>query len=189
MRFNRTSDAVLTLDLTLMVFHVLFFNWLLSDKYNNFVFFYQQALSQHQYGMHRRSLFDENVGPSGMRVESVLNLYPAISCTDNYLKLAGSPACALPGIDSHLNAVGSISKEVMPYYNQSSGDLYSIMPLAINPLLLPEQNGPMESVISGNELVPCSSDVGTCIQSDHSSQKTTPSANESGQESHKKRQV
>ncbi|TVU02242.1 hypothetical protein EJB05_52267 [Eragrostis curvula] len=145
------------------------------------------AISKHQYGMHRRSLFNEKPGASGMSVQSVSNLHPASICADSYLRLAGSPACASLGIGLHLNSVASISKEIMPYNNQAAGDPYNIMPFAINPSLVPEHNSPMKSVISGSELVPYSSEVETYIQSDHSSLKTTPSAAKSGKQSHKKR--
>ncbi|XP_062209361.1 CRC domain-containing protein TSO1-like [Phragmites australis] len=130
------------------------------------------ALSQHQCGMHRRSLFSEKVGASNMSVQSALNLHHARIGGDANLIPAGSPALALPGIGLHLNAVASIPKDIMPYDN---------------PLLPPKHNSPMKSVVSGHELVPYSSEVDVHNQNDHSSQKTMPKADESGQEIHKKK--
>ncbi|GJM95965.1 hypothetical protein PR202_ga12764 [Eleusine coracana subsp. coracana] len=124
-----------------------------------------------------------------MGMQSVLNVHPANICTGNYLNLVGSPACTLPGVGLHLNAVASIPKEIMPYNNQASGDPYNIVPFADNLPLLPGHNSPMRSVFSGNELIPHSCEVDTYIQSDHSSQKTMPRANGSIKESHNKRSI
>ncbi|CAL4934847.1 unnamed protein product [Urochloa decumbens] len=88
------------------------------------------ALTEHECGMPRRSLFHEKVGSSDMSVQSGSNLHHANICGDDYLKPVGSPVYAL---------------------SVSCSELY------------------------------------TRIHDDHSSQKTIPNADESFQESHKKR--
>ncbi|CAL4926336.1 unnamed protein product [Urochloa decumbens] len=123
------------------------------------------ALTEHQCGMPRRSLFNEKVGSSDMSVQSGSNLHHANICGDNYLKPVGSPVYALSGIGLHLNAVASNSSNNMPF--------------TINPPLPPEHNSPT-TIVSCSELY-------TRIHDDHSSQKTMPNADESFQESHKKR--
>nr|TKV92365.1 hypothetical protein SEVIR_9G159400v2 [Setaria viridis] len=131
------------------------------------------ALSEDQCGrLHRCSLFNEKVGASDMSVQSGSNPHLANICGDNYLKPAGSPVYALPGIGLHLNAVASNSSNNMPF--------------TINPPLQPEHNSPT-TIVSCSETGLYSSEVYTRIHDDHSSQKTMPNANESCQESHKKK--
>ncbi|KAL6637245.1 hypothetical protein ACP70R_024817 [Stipagrostis hirtigluma subsp. patula] len=145
------------------------------------------ALSQHQCGTHRRSLFNDTVGDSNMSMHTVSNLCHASTCGDIYLKPVGSSAFALPVIGLHLNAVASISKDTLPYDNEATGDPSNNMALAIDPQLLPEHNCPMKSVVSGSEPVPFSNELDTHVRLDQSTQKTRCSADESGPGSHKKK--
>ena len=81
---------------------------------------------------------------------------------------------ALPGIGLHLNSVVSNASNNMPFTS--------------NPPLPPEHNSP-PTIVSCSETGLYSSEVNTVIHDDHSSQKTMPSADESCQESYKKKRL
>lgn len=157
-----------------------------------FVFIWQ-IVSQHLHGMRRR-LFNEKVRASTMSAHSVSNLHPA-SCTtrcksigdDYYLKPVGSPVCTLPGIGFHLNALAPISEDVVPYNNQAAGESSNNMSCTVNTRPLIYEHNSQMKVISGNQLVLYSSEVDANIQNDHSSQIMPMNADESGQESPKKK--
>lgn len=130
------------------------------------IFFIMQALSDHQCGgMHRRNLFNEKAGTSDMSLQSGSNL-----CGDTDGKPPQPSVCVLPGIGLHLNAVVSNSSNNMPF--------------TINPPMLPEHNTPT-TIVSWTGLY--SSEV--YMHDDHSTQKAMPNADESSQESHKKKRL
>ncbi|KAL6894621.1 hypothetical protein ACP4OV_008719 [Aristida adscensionis] len=145
------------------------------------------ALSQHRCGMHRRTLFDETAGASNVCTHTISNLHHASTYGENYLKPAGSSACALPGIGLHLNSIPSISKDIMPCDNETSGGPSNNMPFTVDHQLQPNQNCPMKSVVSGNELVSFSSAVDCLIQLNQSTLKPVPTVNKSGLGSQKKK--
>ncbi|PWZ54986.1 hypothetical protein Zm00014a_036883 [Zea mays] len=128
------------------------------------------ALSQHQYGTHRCSLFNDKSGTSNKSMQNISDINPASICGNNYLNPVDPALCALPGIGLHLNTVA---------LNLSD------MPLTINHPLLSEQTSPA-TVIPGSETVLYGSEVFTHVDN-YSSQKTMPNADKSGQQIHKKK--